>query len=202
MFQLLYRGVRRIRYSLSIFLSQWITRIKFKGNGVGYSSFYSGGIPFVLIADGGSMTIGDHFSMNNGIRFNPLGCAQSCTFYVDSGAHISIGKNVGISQATLIAHADITIDDNVKIGGGASIYTSDFHSLDAAVRATSLDVKNRIQKPVYISRNAFIGAHSIILKGVTVGENTIIGAGSVVTHDVPANQIWAGNPAKFVRSIP
>lgn len=201
MFRLLYRGARRIRYNLSLFLSRLVTRIKFKGNGVSYSSFYTGGIPFVLIARGGRMSIGSDFAMNNGIRYNPIGCAQPCTFFVDNGAHLSIGNNVGISQTTIIAHADITIEDNVKIGGGTSIYTSDFHSLDATKRASSHDIEFRVQKPVYISKNAFIGAHSIILKGVTIGENSIVGAGSVVTHSIPSNQVWAGNPARFISNI-
>ncbi|WP_103192495.1 acyltransferase [Formosa algae] len=46
-----------------------------------------------------------------------------------------------------------------------------------------------------------MGASSIILKGVTIGENSIIGAGSVVTKSVPCNEIWGGNPAKFIRKI-
>lgn len=33
------------------------------------------------------------------------------------------------------------------------------------------------------------------------GDNTIIGAGSVVTHDIPANVIAAGAPAKVIRKI-
>ena len=41
----------------------------------------------------------------------------------------------------------------------------------------------------------------ITLKGVAIGENSIIGAGSVVTRSIPKNQIWAGNPAKFIRVI-
>lgn len=45
----------------------------------------------------------------------------------------------------------------------------------------------------------FIGAHSIILKGVTIGECAIIGAGSVVTKDVGDDEIWGGNPAKCIR---
>ena len=62
-------------------------------------------------------------------------------------------------------------------------------------------MKNRAEKPVVIGNDVFIGAKSIILKGVTIGENSVIGAGSVVTKSVPANQIWAGNPAKFIRCI-
>lgn len=52
-----------------------------------------------------------------------------------------------------------------------------------------------------IEDNVFIGARCIILKGVTIGENSIVGAGSVVTKSIPANEIWAGNPAKFIRKI-
>ena len=59
----------------------------------------------------------------------------------------------------------------------------------------------RIEKPVIIENSVFIGAQSIILKGVTIGKNSIIGAGSVVTKNVPANQIWAGNPARFIKNI-
>lgn len=85
--------------------------------------------------------------------------------------------------------------------GGTCVYDTDFHSLDPLIRASSDDTKHRVEKPVLIKSNAFIGAHSIILKGVTIGENSIIGAGSVVTKSVPDNQIWAGNPARFIREI-
>lgn len=64
-----------------------------------------------------------------------------------------------------------------------------------------MDRASKITKPVTIKENAFIGAHSTILKGVTIGKNSIIGACSVVTKNVPDNEIWAGNPAKFVKKI-
>ena len=46
----------------------------------------------------------------------------------------------------------------------------------------------------------FIGANSIITKPLTIGKRAIIGAGSIVTHDVPDYQIWAGNPARFIKN--
>ena len=52
-----------------------------------------------------------------------------------------------------------------------------------------------------IKDNAFIGSHSTILKGVTIGENAVIGACSLVSKDIPANEIWAGNPIKFIKKI-
>lgn len=53
---------------------------------------------------------------------------------------------------------------------------------------------------VNIGDNVFIGAGSIILPGVTIGDNCIVGAGSVVSHDIPPNMVYAGNPAAAIAS--
>lgn len=133
---------------------------------------------------------------------NIIGFDVPCSFIVSDNCEIRIGDNVGISQTTLIAHANIIIEDNVKIGGGTCIYTSDFHSLNKDYRRKSEeDYKNRKTASVHIKEDVFIGARCLILKGVTIGEGSIIGAGSVVTKSIPPNEIWAGNPAKFIRSI-
>jgi len=55
-----------------------------------------------------------------------------------------------------------------------------------------------ITRPITIHRNAFVGVRAIVLPGVGIGENAIIGAQSVVTKDVPANVIFAGNPARKI----
>ena len=52
---------------------------------------------------------------------------------------------------------------------------------------------------VYIGERCFIGTGTIICKDVRIGRNCIIGAGSVVTKDIPDNEIWAGNPARFIK---
>ena len=51
---------------------------------------------------------------------------------------------------------------------------------------------------VNIGDVVFIGAGSIIMPGVTIGSNVIVGAGSCVTKDIPDDQVWAGNPARFL----
>lgn len=178
------------------------TIVRLKGNGVCYSTFRTGGVPYIMVAKGAKgMIIGKDFSMNNTISGNPIGVSQPCIFFVDKGCSIAIGENVGLSQVTLNAQADIVIGNRVKIGGGTCIYTSDFHSLDARIRSTKDDLLNRRSAPVFIKEDVFIGAKCTILKGVTIGEESIIGAGSVVTKDIPARQIWAGNPAKFIRNV-
>lgn len=81
------------------------------------------------------------------------------------------------------------------------IFDTDFHSLDWRDRKDGTDIQKRKKSPVVIKSLAFIGANSIILKGVTIGERSIVGAGSVVTKDIPDGEIWAGNPAQFIREI-
>lgn len=198
---LFYKVIRRICNNIQKVYAKQVSRLVFMSNNVAYKSFHTNGIPYVMVARGGDFSIGRNFAMNNGIKGNPIGCYERCTFFVDRGAVLTIGDNVGMSQAALICHKSITIGNNVKIGGGVCIYDTDFHSLDPVIRRSSEDLKNRTEKPVVIGNDVFIGAKSIILKGVTIGENSVIGAGSVVTKSVPANQIWAGNPAKFIRNI-
>ena len=52
-----------------------------------------------------------------------------------------------------------------------------------------------------VCKGATIGAGSVILPGITIGENAFIAAGSVVTKDVPAGELWMGNPARFYREV-
>lgn len=52
---------------------------------------------------------------------------------------------------------------------------------------------------VVIKKRAYIGANTVICKPVTIGEGAIIGASSVITKDVSAYEVWAGNPARFIR---
>lgn len=113
---------------------------------------------------------------------------------------IEIGNKVGITSSVFAARERITIEDEVYIGAGCKIYDNDFHAIRYEDRIINGDSIIAI-KPVFIKRGAFIGADSTILKGVTIGEKSVVGAGSVVSKDIPTGEIWAGNPARFIRKI-
>jgi acetyltransferase-like isoleucine patch superfamily enzyme len=131
-----------------------------------------------------------------------IGRQQRCYFVVDAHCELVIGDNVGMSSTAIICQNKISIGNNVRIGGGTVIYDTDFHSLSYKERISiPEDVSGIKAKEVFIDDNVFIGAHSMILKGVVIGRNAIVGAGSVVTKSIPENEIWAGNPAKFIRTI-
>lgn len=199
---LIYKLTRKLYSNVRSKYCYCLTVFRFVCNGVSFKSFRTNGTPFLMVAyGGGKMSIGRNFAMNNGITGNPIGCYERCTFFVDRDSELIIGDNVGVSQTAFISHCSIKIGNHVKIGGGTCIYTTDFHSLDPEIRASKEDMKHRKCAPVIIKDSVFIGAKCIILKGVTIGENSIVGAGSVVTKNIPPNQIWAGNPAKYIRSL-
>lgn len=179
------------------------TRIKFKINGVHAGKHLrSHGIPMLDLSLTGKFSVGEHFQLNNGRHFNKIGRQQPCCFQVGKKGSLQIGNNVGISATAIVCQEGIEIQDNVRIGGNCVIYDTDFHDLDYRKRtAIPEDFTNVITKKVIIGKNAFIGAHSTILKGVTIGEGAVIGAGSLVTRNIPAFEIWGGNPVKFISSL-
>ena len=147
-------------------------------------------------ADG--IVIGNNVLINSGKVNNPIGGDTRTILFAKGNGKIRIGDNCGISSSTLFACDSIIIGDSVLLGGSVKIYDTDFHWLDYDRRMSEA---GGVSRPVLIRDGAFIGAHSIILKGVTIGEKSIVGAGSVVTKNIPDGEIWAGNPAKFIRKI-
>ena len=104
---------------------------------------------------------------------------------------VTIGNNVTIKCGVQVWDG-ITLEDNVMVGANVS-FTNDKYP-----RSQNKDWK---MLPVRVCRGASIGAGSVILPGLTIGEGAMIGAGSVVTKDVPAGELWMGNPAKFYKKI-
>jgi len=147
----------------------------------------------------GEITLGSDVRINSCQWANPgMGCYPKTVFHVPSGV-LKIGNHVGMSSVAISCRERVTIGDYVLLGGGVKIMDHDAHSLDYACRAQGGSSDVPVSRPVTIEEHAFIGANSIILKGVTIGARAVIGAGSVVTRDVPADEIWAGNPARCIR---
>lgn len=119
--------------------------------------------------------------------------------FVEIQKRAKIGQRVKISSHTFICEG-VTIEDDVFIGHSV-VFINDRYP-----RATNVVGNLQTEDdweciPTLVKRGASIGSNATILCGVTIGENSIIGAGSVVTHDVPANAIVAGNPARLLRRI-
>lgn len=153
-----------------------------------------------LVTSGNNIIgIGDNFYFSSGDAINPISSNLQGAIYLENGASLKIGNNVGMSSTRMWIHDSVTIGDNVKVGACVLITDTDAHPLDFLARRTSNDGTK--SAPIVIEDDVWVGAHSIILKGVTIGARSIIGAGSVVTKSIPADCVAAGNPCKVIKKL-
>ncbi|KAF2715985.1 putative nodulation protein L [Polychaeton citri CBS 116435] len=124
---------------------------------------------------------------------------------VDAPFNCDYGYNIRLSDRVVVQSgayfqdaATISVGERTIIGPNVKLYTIT-STLDPSQRKGS-------QGTVYagsikIEEDCFIGADVIILPFRTIHRGATVGAGSVVTKDVPPNTVYAGNPAREIRSI-
>ncbi len=111
------------------------------------------------------------------------------------GRGLKLGKNVYLNDGFFLDPAHcflISIEDNVLFGPCVRLFAHDASSLKI-IGKTKVGL-------VRLKRNCFIGANTVILPDSSVGENSVLGASSVLSGHIPANEIWAGNPARRIMS--
>lgn len=152
----------------------------------------------LLLVNEGKCIIGKNVIINSSKFKNIIGGDTRTSLIIKKGATLTIGDNVKISNSAIYCAEKIEIGDNVMIGGSCRIWDTDFHPLDVHERNQHANEGYKT-KPIKIGSNVFVGGFSIILKGTTIGDGVIIGAGSVVSGKIPPDEIWAGNPARFIK---
>ena len=118
----------------------------------------------------------------------------------------SIGRGTNIGALSHIGR-DVTIGEKCKIQG--SVYIADgciignevFIGPNATLTNDRHPPSGGKWSPVVVEDKVVIGANATIVAGVRLCEGCVIGAGSVVTEEVPSEQVWAGNPAKFLMTL-
>jgi len=124
-------------------------------------------------------------------------CADDVTLYfplwIFPPHNLFIGRDVHISAYVhILAHERVEIGNHTIIASGVTITTATHDYRVELMRS------RRVNKPVIIGDNVWIGAGAIILPGITVGSGAVIGAGAVVTRNVPENAVVAGVPARVI----
>lgn len=108
---------------------------------------------------------------------------------------ILIGRDVSINKGVFFnASEQLTIGNNVIISAEVFITTSTLN-LDI------FPVKKHSHGPVTIQKDVWLCARCIILPNVTVGEGSIVAAGSVVTSNVESFSLYAGVPARKIKTL-
>lgn len=139
----------------------------------------------------------DKISIGNNVRIDGYCCIIATKEEVIFGSYIHIG-----SFCHLCGTAGIIMKDFSGLSQGVRIYSSsDDYSGKSLTNPTVPDkYTSIIREPVILGKHVIIGANTVILPGVIVGEGSAIGAMSLVTQDVDKHSIYAGCPAKFIKS--
>lgn len=116
---------------------------------------------------------------------------------------VIVGSNVKIWSMPVLSteYFFIEIGDNTTISSNVTFLTHDgsMNAWREFYNGWHEDISSPLGE-IKIGKNCFIGANATILPDVTIGDNCVIGAGSVVTKNVPNGEVWAGNPAHFIKT--
>lgn len=141
--------------------------------------------------------------LNSQIHKTSKICAGSHLVNVLMDKYSDIGYDCTIINTNIGAFC--SLGSNINIGGAS--HTVNWVSTSPVFNENKDHIKKKFSHHRYdfsrlsvIGNDVWIGDRSLIKAGVTVGDGAVIGMGSVVTKDIPPYQIWAGNPAKMIKS--
>ncbi|HIF9104537.1 TPA: acyltransferase [Photobacterium damselae] len=143
---------------------------------------------FPLIGGPVEITIGQNTCLNG---------ALSIHAHPDTPSRLTIGDNCYLGwQTSIIVGLSVTIGNNVKIAGRTSIHSHAGHSTDSSHRDKTPELGH-----LTIEDDVWICTSCNIVKPVLIGRGSVIASGCVVTHDVPPNVLFAGNPGRVIRQL-
>ena len=134
---------------------------------------------------------------------NAYGCKIGDRTKVGTFVEIQKGAFIG-SDCKISSHSFIC--EGVKIGNRVFIGHNVTFINDKYPAATNPDGSMQNDAdwsvvPIVVEDEVSIGSSVTVLCGVTIGKKAVVGAGSVVTKDIPPFQVWAGNPARFLKNV-
>lgn len=191
--------IRKV-YHIPSRILQWMQMLQLRIKGVEYGV----GIQLIGLTRWyirGKVVIGDYFvsSSNQKHSIDNHVCSKVS---VAPNAVLRIGNHVGMTNTSIQCEKCIEIGDYTIIGGGTMIMDSDFHDLSwGARRSNDTGCATATKAPIRIHEDCFVGTNCIVCKGIEIGPRSIVAAGSVIVKDVPADEIWGGNPARFIRRM-
>ena len=130
-------------------------------------------------------------------------CSGAILNDVTIGRYSYVGHKTAINQCSIGQFCSIAGD--CVIGGSGHpvewVSTSPiFHTRRNVLGKSFGSQTYQLRKQTIIGNDVWIGTNVLIKSGVSIGDGAVIGMGSVVTKDVPDYEIWAGNPAKRIRT--
>ncbi len=111
------------------------------------------------------------------------------------GPRIRIGDRVFLGRG-----CEFNAQVGIEIGADSSIASGcKFVDHDHGIVGETIDAVPGRSGAITLGRHVWLGANVIVLRGVTIGDGAVVAAGAVVTKSIPAQEIWAGVPARHLR---
>lgn len=171
--------------SISDKLLTWWFMIRFPKLRIGENTIIKQGNLFKL-TDNARFNVGDYSVIKE----------RSIFLLTKPNPWFDMGNYSGIGERAWISIKDhLKIGDYVRIGPDVCITDNEHTFLPNDL------IMNQPAKieSIVIHNDVWIGRGATILKGVEIGEGSVVAAGSVVNNSIPPYQIWAGNPARYIK---
>jgi serine O-acetyltransferase len=127
----------------------------------------------------------------NSMGLRPFAKLFSLANFLLFGIEMAVGCEVG--PGLCFAHTYGIVIGARRIGKNALIYH------EVTIGAKEMDVVYTPEKRPLVGDDVVIGAGAKVLGGITLGDGCVIGANAVVTHDIPANCVAGGIPARVIK---
>ncbi|MDP6116603.1 MAG: acyltransferase [Planctomycetota bacterium] len=153
------------------------------------------------------LRVADDVILGQDVQLSAFVNAYGCTIgertkvgaFVEIQKDVTIGPDCKISSHTFVCEG-VTLGRGVFVGHGV-IFTNDRFPAACTEDGTLKTSEDWQAIPTVVEDSASLGSGCTILCGVTIGAHSLIGAGSVVVRSVPPREVWAGNPARFLRGM-
>lgn len=135
-------------------------------------------------------------------------------------SRLAVGARIGLdtTRYAVLVHPTASVARATTIGPGSILLAQVVTTADADIGAhcvlmpgvilthddvlgdgVTLAAGVRLAGSVHVGAGAYLGSGALVREGVSVGAGAVIGMGAVVLADVPAGQVWVGNPARRLR---
>lgn len=119
--------------------------------------------------------------------------------FITDFSKFKLGKNSTLGPfAKLFLFEHFTVGDNVEIGSGLTVHTSEHLLVDAT---KPLGKQNSFRAPVSIDSDVYLGSNVTILSGTQIDSRVVVGACSLVKGHLESGYLYAGVPARKIKPL-
>lgn len=139
----------------------------------------------------------ENIEIGNNVRIDGYSTLAAAGGYIRIGSYVHIGGYCFLSGG-----AGITLEHFSGLSQGVRLYskTDDYSGACMTNPTVPAEFTNCIGRPIHLERHVIVGSGSIVLPGVTIEEGTAVGALTLVSKTLAAWGVYAGSPARRIKS--